>query len=146
MPTTQKRQSSQASDVPRSGGTRTKVAGQTAPRRTPARSGANAGTTSAQSAKGGDNITITIPVDRIVSAAANAAKAPVTIARRVLPAKGGLLVYAGIGALAIAEIIEWPIAVTAGVSYAVLRRWGPVRSILRTPPKAPDTHQERSKA
>jgi hypothetical protein len=51
--------------------------------------------------------------------------APFAIAGRVLPARKGLPLYAGLGALAIAEILEWPVAVGIGVGYAAIRRWGP---------------------
>jgi hypothetical protein len=128
MPTTTKRSTGAASSTARKSGTRTRRTGQTAARRTPARKT----TSAAQSATTTDNIKVTIPVDEIASAALNVATVPITFARRVLPAKGGLPIYAGIGVLAVAQVIEWPIAVAAGVGYAVLRQWGPepVRSVL----------------
>ncbi|MGP4002135.1 hypothetical protein [Streptomyces sp. 8N706] len=70
-------------------------------------------------------VTITLPsFDRVASRAANAAMLPVAAARQVLPAKGGLPVYVGLGVLGIADVIEWPVAVGIGVGYAVLRRQG----------------------
>jgi len=79
--------------------------------------------------------TITIPLDPI----ANAALAPLTLARRVLPAKGGLPVYAGIGALAALSVIEWPVAAAAGAGYAALRYWGPLRPAPEVPEANPET-------
>ncbi|MGP3925604.1 MULTISPECIES: hypothetical protein [unclassified Streptomyces] len=76
---------------------------------------------------GGRSITITIPpVDRVASGAMNAALLPVAVAREVLPAKGGLPLYAGLGVLGAADVLDWPVAVGIGVGYAVLRRAGPL--------------------
>ncbi|MFF7651169.1 hypothetical protein ACFZCY_15165 [Streptomyces sp. NPDC007983] len=63
-------------------------------------------------------------VGRAAKSAANVALMPIAAARRVLPAKGGLPLYAGLGVLGVAEVIEWPVAVGVGVGYAVLRRGG----------------------
>src|SRR5690242_7440797 len=52
-------------------------------------------------------LTITIPVDSAASAVGKAVSLPVTAAQRILPAKGGLPLYAGLGALGIAGILEW---------------------------------------
>lgn len=49
---------------------------------------------------------------------------PVTAARQVLDRAGGLPAYVGAGVLAVAGIIEWPVAVGVGAGYAALRRWG----------------------
>ncbi|WP_190814200.1 hypothetical protein [Saccharopolyspora pogona] len=49
---------------------------------------------------------------------------PVDVARRVLP-ENGLPVYLGIGALVLVDLIEWPVAVAAGLGYYVLKRWRP---------------------
>jgi hypothetical protein len=68
-------------------------------------------------------ITLTIPADKIFSTAADIVKAPVAMARRVLPAKGGIPLYAGLGALVVAGIIEWPVAAAAGAGYALARYW-----------------------
>jgi hypothetical protein len=68
-------------------------------------------------------IIVTIPADKIFSAAKDVIMAPVAIARRVLPAKGGIPLYAGLGALAIAGFIEWPVAAAAGAGYALARHW-----------------------
>jgi hypothetical protein len=72
----------------------------------------------------GHDLTITIPVDQVASVAAKAVSVPVTAAQRVLPAKGGLPLYLGLGALGVAGILEWPVAAGIGVGYAVLRRGG----------------------
>ncbi|MEV6317355.1 hypothetical protein [Streptomyces sp. NPDC051776] len=69
--------------------------------------------------------TITIPVpslERVGAGALNAAFLPVAVARRVLPAKRGLPLFLGLGALGAADILSWPVAVGIGVGYAVLRR------------------------
>ncbi|MCP9210725.1 hypothetical protein NMK44_27155 [Streptomyces sp. NEAU-Y11] len=61
---------------------------------------------------------------RAAGGAAHAAMMPFHVARRILPAKGGLPLYAGLGALGAVEVLEWPVAVGIGVGYAVLRRGG----------------------
>ncbi|WP_445515782.1 hypothetical protein [Streptomyces sp. NEAU-174] len=61
---------------------------------------------------------------RATGGAAKAAMKPIEVARRVLPAKGGLPLYVGLGALGAVEIIEWPVAIGIGVGYAVLRKGG----------------------
>ncbi|HWG26155.1 hypothetical protein [Actinospica sp.] len=75
---------------------------------------------------------ISIPVDRLDQAAADAAAAlvrtPVTVARRVAPMGHGLPVYLGLGGLAVLGAVEWPVAAAAGVGFAALRRWGPLRA------------------
>jgi hypothetical protein len=75
--------------------------------------------------------TVTIPVDRLVSATVGAtvsvAKIPVAVVRRVVPTKGGLPVYLGLGGLAVVGVVEWPVAAVAGAGFAALRRWGPLR-------------------
>lgn len=63
-------------------------------------------------------------IGRAAKNAANVALMPIAAARRVLPAKGGLPLYAGLGVLGAAEVIEWPVALGVGVGYAVLRRGG----------------------
>lgn len=63
-------------------------------------------------------------IGRAAKGAANVALMPIAAARRVLPAKGGLPLYAGLGVLGVAEVIEWPVALGVGVGYAVLRRGG----------------------
>jgi hypothetical protein len=40
----------------------------------------------------------------------------------------GLPAYVGVGALAVAGVVEWPVAAAAGAGVAALRRWGPGRS------------------
>ncbi|MEU6217838.1 hypothetical protein ABZ845_10005 [Streptomyces sp. NPDC047022] len=60
----------------------------------------------------------------MASRALSAAAVPVTAARRALPAKDGLPLYAGLGALAVFGALEWPLAVGIGIGYAVLRRSG----------------------
>ncbi|MGP3980058.1 hypothetical protein [Streptomyces sp. KR80] len=70
-------------------------------------------------------ITITVPdVGRVASGAANAAMLPVAVARQVLPAKGGLPLYVGLGVLGAADVLDWPVAFGIGIGYAVLRRSG----------------------
>jgi len=68
-------------------------------------------------------ITMTIPTDKIFSTAADIVMTPVAIARRILPAKGGIPLYAGLGALAAAGILEWPVAAAGGAGYALGRYW-----------------------
>ncbi|MER7111132.1 hypothetical protein [Streptomyces sp. NPDC000229] len=78
-----------------------------------------------QASTGGRTISFTVPsLDRVANGAANAAMLPVAAARQVLPAKGGLPLYLGLGALGVADVIEWPVAIGIGVGYAVLRRGG----------------------
>jgi hypothetical protein len=48
----------------------------------------------------------------------------VATARRLLPAKGGLPLYAGLGVLAVVGALEWPVAAGVGIGYAVLRSSG----------------------
>jgi hypothetical protein len=70
-------------------------------------------------------ITITVPpIDRVASGAANAVLLPLAVARQVIPAKGGLPLYVGLGVLGAADILEWPVAIGIGIGYAVLRRSG----------------------
>ncbi|MCQ8188599.1 hypothetical protein [Streptomyces rugosispiralis] len=68
---------------------------------------------------------------RATGGAARVAMKPIEMARRVLPAKGGLPLYVGLGALGAVEVIEWPVALGIGVGYAVLRKGG----IMAEPPK-----------
>ncbi|GAB2818576.1 hypothetical protein GCM10027073_57370 [Streptomyces chlorus] len=75
--------------------------------------------------------TITIPLDNVAHAVQKAVTLPITAAQRILPAKGGLPLYAGLGALALAGALEWPVAAGIGIGYAVLRRGGAL------PPPAP---------
>jgi len=65
--------------------------------------------------------TVTFTVPRAAVATANVASMPIRTARRVLPAKGGLPLYLGLGAMGVAGVLEWPIAVGVGLGYAVLR-------------------------
>lgn len=75
---------------------------------------------------GGRTVTFTLPSPgRVASGVADAALLPVAVARQVLPAKRGLPLYLGLGALGAAEVLEWPVAVGIGVGYAVLRRAAP---------------------
>jgi hypothetical protein len=66
---------------------------------------------------------VTIPADKIFSTATDIVMTPVDMARRVLPAKGGVPLYVGLGALAIVGLIEWPVAAAAGAGYALARLW-----------------------
>lgn len=85
-----------------------------------------------------DRHTITIPLDNVAHAAQKAVTLPITAAQRILPAKGGLPLYAGLGALALAGALEWPVAAGIGIGYAVLRRGG----AFSPPPPAPQTPAE----
>ncbi|MER6126330.1 hypothetical protein ABT173_27660 [Streptomyces sp. NPDC001795] len=77
-------------------------------------------------------ITIAVPpLAAAATRAVNAAAAPLASARGVLPVKRGLPLYAGLGALAVAGALEWPVAVGIGIGYAVLRYNG-----LLAPPAA----------
>jgi hypothetical protein len=80
---------------------------------------------------------VTIPADKIISTAADIVMTPVTVARRVLPAKGGVPLYAGLGALAAVGIIEWPVAAAASAGYALARFW--TRQEPETQPPAAHT-------
>jgi len=74
---------------------------------------------------GGHTITLTVPsLGAAATRVIDAATVPVATARRVLPAKGGLPLYAGLGALAVASVLEWPVAIGIGIGYAVLRSNG----------------------
>ncbi|MEU8568793.1 hypothetical protein AB0C51_10585 [Streptomyces pathocidini] len=77
----------------------------------------------AKSAHNGKHtITVTVPdVKGVANEAVNAAMVPVAVAREVLPAKGGLPLYLGLGAMGVIGVLEWPVAVGIGVGYAVLR-------------------------
>ncbi|WP_171170530.1 hypothetical protein [Streptomyces sp. I05A-00742] len=72
-------------------------------------------------------VTVTIPVDSVAGTALKAVKLPVTAAQRILPAKGGLPLYLGVGALGVAGVLEWPVAAGIGIGYAVLRKGGDLR-------------------
>jgi hypothetical protein len=74
--------------------------------------------------KEGHTVTVTVPLDRVAGAAGSVAMMPVAVARKVLPAKGGLPLYLGLGALGIAGVLEWPVALGVGIGYAVLRHGG----------------------
>lgn len=94
----------------------------------PAKTAKTAKTTKAATPAKSDGqrqITVTVPTaGRVVSGAANAALLPVAVARQVLPAKGGLPLYLGLGVLGAVDVLEWPVAIGIGVGYAVLRRGG----------------------
>ncbi|EMF01711.1 hypothetical protein J7W19_29970 [Streptomyces mobaraensis NBRC 13819 = DSM 40847] len=76
---------------------------------------------------GGRTVTVTIPVDTIAGVAVEAVKLPITAAQRILPAKGGLPLYLGVGALGVAGVLDWPVAAGIGIGYAVLRKGGDLR-------------------
>ncbi|MGI5341412.1 hypothetical protein ACQEVS_30415 [Streptomyces sp. CA-181903] len=80
---------------------------------------------------GGRTVTVTIPVDTLAGAAVEAVKLPITAAQRILPAKGGLPLYLGVGALGVAGVLDWPVAAGIGIGYAVLRKGGD----LKPPPR-----------
>lgn len=66
-------------------------------------------------------LSISVQVDQI----AEAVTGTITQVGKALTAKGGLPLYLGLGLLAAADVIAWPVAAAAGVGYAVLRRWNP---------------------
>lgn len=71
-------------------------------------------------ASGERTVTLTLPgLGEAATWAARAAAVPVATARRVLPAQGGLPLYAGLGALAVAGVLSWPVAVGVIIGYAV---------------------------
>lgn len=77
---------------------------------------------SSNRASGQDGLTVTIPpAGKILSTSATAMLTPIAIARRVLPANGGLPLYAGLGGLALVGVIDWPVAVAAGAGYGLAR-------------------------
>lgn len=83
-------------------------------------------------------ITITVPSpDRLATGAMNAVLLPMALARRILPAKHGLPLYAGLGLLGATDVIEWPVAVGIGVGYAVLRSSGVLQPPATTPKTKP---------
>ncbi len=77
---------------------------------------------SSTATSGARTIAVTLPgLGEAATRAVNAAAVPMATVRRVLPVKGGLPLYAGLGALAVAGALEWPVAVGVGIGYAVLR-------------------------
>jgi hypothetical protein len=86
----------------------------------------------------GVSLTIPAPVVDIVMA-------PFAIVGRVLPAKKGLPLYAGLGALAVAEVLEWPVAAGIGIGYAAIRRWGPQGELARRAREAAGQGGQRAK-
>jgi hypothetical protein len=73
------------------------------------------------------------PAAEMVSTAVAAAAAPIGAARRLLAAKGGLPLYAGLGGLALVGAIEWPVAVAAGAGYGLARFWAGLDSQRQRP-------------
>jgi len=113
--------------------TRSKSTSRPAPRaKTPQRPAAGPRPTSPKTSPGashgGRSLTLTVPPlsETATRAVQQVAALPVTAVRRVLPAKGGLPLYAGLGALAVVGALEWPLAVGIGVGYALLRHHGPL--------------------
>jgi hypothetical protein len=80
-----------------------------------------AGARAAQQRRQDHELTVTIPLGRVAGLVAE----PLTGAARVLSSRGGLPVYVGLGVLAAADVIAWPVAAAAGLGYAVLRWWEP---------------------
>jgi hypothetical protein len=60
--------------------------------------------------------------ERRVETIADAVALPLDVVRQSLPQRG-LPVYLGLGALTVANVIEWPIAIAAGLGYVALREW-----------------------
>lgn len=58
----------------------------------------------------------------LLTQAATAAMLPFTAARQLLP-DNPVPVALGAGALAVAGVIEWPVAAAIGLGYLALRRW-----------------------
>ncbi|MFL6114389.1 MAG: hypothetical protein ACJ786_23965 [Catenulispora sp.] len=67
-------------------------------------------------------------LEELRSTAFAAAKLPIVAGREAVRTAHGLPAYVGVGALAVAGVVEWPVAAAAGAGVAVLRRWGPGRS------------------
>jgi hypothetical protein len=91
------------------------------------------------SSAGGYTVTVTLPVEQVVAVANTMVKVPVSVARRVIPTGGGMPVYLGLGGLAMVGAVEWPLAAAAGLGFAALRRWGPLRP---APAKADDAAEK----
>jgi hypothetical protein len=76
-------------------------------------------------------ITLSFPMDQVVTAATAVARLPLDAARKMAPSRvngmKGVPVYLGIGGLAVVGVVEWPLAAAAGAGYAALRRWGPLK-------------------
>ena len=127
---TAKRAATSTAKSPKGGAGRGRASGTTAARSTKARgtgSRSKAGRSDKASGGGHDHdLTFTIPVDSAAGAVGKVVSLPVTAAQRILPAKGGLPLYVGLGALGIAGVLEWPVAAGIGVGYAVLRQGGPL--------------------
>ncbi|MFP3116869.1 MULTISPECIES: hypothetical protein [Streptomyces] len=81
------------------------------------------------------DLTVTIPVGKAAEKVAQLVSAPVGATRKAVPAKGGLPMCAGPGALGIAGVLQWPVAAGIGIGYAVLRRTG----MLDDPPEQAKT-------
>jgi hypothetical protein len=92
------------------------------------------------SSAGGYTVTVTLPVEQVVAAANTMVRVPVNVARRVIPTGGGMPVYLGLGGLAVVGAVEWPLAAAAGLGFAALRRWGP----LRPAPAKADTADDKA--
>jgi hypothetical protein len=103
---------------------RRRTRSETQKKSSPAASKAETAETAHASVEEGHTVTVTVPLDRMVGTAASVVMAPVIVARKVLPAKGGLPLYLGLGALGAAGVLEWPVALGVGIGYAVLRRGG----------------------
>jgi hypothetical protein len=67
-------------------------------------------------------------LEELRTTALAAAKLPIVAGREAVRTAHGLPAYVGVGALAVAGVVEWPLAAAAGAGVAVLRRWGPGRS------------------
>jgi hypothetical protein len=77
------------------------------------------------------------PAENLLSTTVAAAAAPVAAARRVLGAKGGLPLYAGLGGLALVGVLEWPVAVAAGAGYGLARFWADLDRQQKPAPARP---------
>jgi hypothetical protein len=64
----------------------------------------------------------------LAKAAGGAVQIPVTVARDVVSRTTETPVAVVAAAAAVVGLVEWPVAVTAIAGYAILRRWGPLRT------------------
>jgi hypothetical protein len=78
-------------------------------------------------------LTVTIPLDRVTDMVV----VPVMTIGRALNSRGGLPVYVGLGVMAVADVMSWPVAAATGLSYALLRRWRPYGLPPAMPPRGP---------
>jgi hypothetical protein len=66
-------------------------------------------------------------LEELRTTATAAARLPLVAGREAIRTAHGLPAYLGVGALAVAGVVEWPVAAAAGAGVAALRRWGPAK-------------------